>query len=144
MDAATQFSTTTSAGSNTQQHAMDVYGRSKTKVDRTSKPLPGILGDVGGRSASLGDVDRRPFPSHPASPWSAIHRKVCRALMSVGLLQDLLQTGPNGPLLALAHAPNQRAHELEESSRLNVPYPCHPRTPRHRLEEQFAHDIHVR
>ena len=28
---------------------MDVYGRSNTKVARTSKPLPGIPGDVGGR-----------------------------------------------------------------------------------------------
>jgi hypothetical protein len=34
---------------NTTQHAMDVDGRSKTKVGRTSKPLVGILGDVDGR-----------------------------------------------------------------------------------------------
>ena len=35
--------------SNTQQHGMDAYGRIKTKVARTSKPLVGILGDVDGR-----------------------------------------------------------------------------------------------
>ena len=35
--------------SNTQQHGMDVCGRTETKVARTSKPLAGILGDVGGR-----------------------------------------------------------------------------------------------
>jgi hypothetical protein len=35
--------------SNTQQHGMDLSGRSETKVARTSKPLVGILGDVDGR-----------------------------------------------------------------------------------------------
>jgi len=35
--------------SNTPQHGMDVYGRTETQLCRTSKPLPGILGDVGGR-----------------------------------------------------------------------------------------------
>jgi hypothetical protein len=35
--------------SNTQQHAMDVSGRTETKLARTSKPLVGILADVDGR-----------------------------------------------------------------------------------------------
>ena len=39
--------------SNTQQHRMDVCGRTGTKVARTSKPLPGIL--------EVGTQIRRPF-----------------------------------------------------------------------------------
>ena len=40
------------ARSNTQRHGMDAGGRINTKVGRTSKPVPGILGDVGGTDRS--------------------------------------------------------------------------------------------
>src|SRR6266487_3613809 len=56
---------------------------------------------------------------------------------------ELLEAGPDLPLLAIAHSAHERTEESHHAMWLEIPYPLHASPTGHRLEDEEALDVHV-